>query len=526
MKSNQRRPHPLLAAIVFVLTAVVWLLFAPIQFGGQTAYVIVAGNSMEPGLHRGDLVIVRQATAYQVGDIVTYRHPEIGPVIHRIVAQEGNHFVFKGDNNAWIDSYRPVQAEFIGKFWLQVPSAGRIIEQLRTPWPMALLAAVLGIIVVASVKSERPQLLGRRRGQKRLPKGQSRSMSQLSRNKADLFFALATLTLASLLLALFAFTRPLTRTVFDDLPYQHNGVFSYTAPAPPGIYDTDTVQTGEPVFRRLITLVTVNFDYQLTTDQPDNLTGTSRLMAELSNSNGWKWAVELQPETPFSGPTFTASGAVDLARIQGLLDSVEQQTGFSSSQYTLAIVPTVVVSGTLTDQFLQDTFSPHLVFQLDDLQMQLTPNNSGAAEAADPLKPVQAGLLKRAREAPNTISLLGLTLQVSTARQLAVLGGVLSLAGMLGLGLLMLRTTQGDEAARIQAKYGPLLIAVQSGDFAAGGRVIEVAAIDDLVKIAERDGRMILHQDRGSSHHYFIQDNDLTYRYQVRVSGQEKGEAQ
>ena len=526
MKSYPRRPNPFFAATAFVLMGVVWLLFAPIQFGGQAAYVIVAGNSMEPRLHRGDLVIVRQATDYQIGDIVTYRHPEIGPIIHRIVAQEGNRFVFKGDNNAWIDSYLPIQAEFIGKFWLHVPSAGRIIEQLRTPWAMALLAAVLGVMVVTSVKGDQTQHHGRRPGRKRLIKGQPRSMSHLSRNKADLFFALATLVLASLLLALFAFTRPLTRTLFDDITYQHSGVFSYSAPTPPGIYDTDTVQTGEPIFRRLITLVTVNFDYQFTADQPDDLAGTYRLMAEIGNSSGWQWTVELQPEAAFSGPTFTASGVVDLARVQALIDSVEQQTGLASQQYTLAIVPTVVVSGSLAGQSLRDVFSPRLVFQLDELQMQLALDSSSAADASDPLKPAQAGLLKRAHEAPNTISLLGLALQISTARQLAVMGLVLSLAGMLGVGLLMFRARQGDEASRIQLKYGPLLIAVHGSDLAANGRVIEVATMDDLVKIAERDGRMILHQENGSSHYYFIQDNDLTYRYQAGALLQGKDKTQ
>ncbi|MBI1877783.1 MAG: signal peptidase I [Chloroflexi bacterium] len=471
MKPYQRHPNPLFAATAFVLMGVVWFLFAPIQFGGQTAYVIVAGNSMEPRLHRGDLVIVRQASDYQIGDIVTYRHPEIGPIIHRIVAQEGSAFVFKGDNNAWIDSYQPVQAEFIGKFWLQVPSAGRIIEQLRTPWLMALLAAMLGVMLVIPFKGAQTQRYGRRPGQKRTIRGQARSMNHLSRNKADLLFVLATLILASLLLALFAFTRPLIRTLSDDITYQHSGVFSYSAPAPPGIYDTDTVQTGEPIFRRLITLVTMNFDYQFTADQPGDLSGTYRLMAEISNSSGWKWLVELQPEATFSGSTFTASGVLDLSRIQALIDSVEQQTGLPPQQYTLTLAPTVAISGTLAGQPWRDTFSPRLVFQLDELQMQLAPNSSGAADASDPLKPAQPGLLKRAHEAPNTISLLGLTLQVSTARQLAVMGLAFSLAGLLGLGLFMFRATQGDEASRIHSKYGPLLIAVHSNDLAASGRV-------------------------------------------------------
>jgi signal peptidase I len=71
--------------------------------------VIVNGISMEPGFHKGDLVIILAADSYHVGDIVAYRHPDIGPIIHRIVEQKDDRFVLRGDNNSWLDSYLPVQ---------------------------------------------------------------------------------------------------------------------------------------------------------------------------------------------------------------------------------------------------------------------------------------------------------------------------------------------------------------------------------------------------------------------------------
>src|SRR6476469_5419006 len=94
------------SALLLMLFAAAWFAFAPIQFGGQAAFVIVNGNSMEPLYHRGDLVIIRAQPDYQVGDIVTYRHPQIGPVIHRIIGRDVEHFVFKGDHNDFIDPYR------------------------------------------------------------------------------------------------------------------------------------------------------------------------------------------------------------------------------------------------------------------------------------------------------------------------------------------------------------------------------------------------------------------------------------
>ena len=135
----------LTSAVALALVIAAWLVFAPLQVGGQAAYAIVSGNSMEPGFHRGDLVVLRQTADYQLGDVVTYRHPTLGPVIHRIIAENDGRFVLKGDNNTWLDSHQPTQAEMIGKLWVYVPHLGGIIEQVRRPWAAALLAALGGI---------------------------------------------------------------------------------------------------------------------------------------------------------------------------------------------------------------------------------------------------------------------------------------------------------------------------------------------------------------------------------------------
>ena len=125
-----------------------WVLLAPGQFGGQASFVMVAGASMEPALHQGDLVIVRQAQVYQVGDVAAYHHPLVGPVIHRITDREGPRFVLKGDNNAWLDSHSPTAAEIIGKSWLVIPGAARLLTQLRSPAGLAMLSLAFGLALV------------------------------------------------------------------------------------------------------------------------------------------------------------------------------------------------------------------------------------------------------------------------------------------------------------------------------------------------------------------------------------------
>lgn len=67
MRATRRWTSTLGRAALFVAVAAAWVLLAPSAFGGQTSYVIVAGASMEPTLHQGDLVLARRAPSYEIG---------------------------------------------------------------------------------------------------------------------------------------------------------------------------------------------------------------------------------------------------------------------------------------------------------------------------------------------------------------------------------------------------------------------------------------------------------------------------
>jgi hypothetical protein len=316
---------------------------------------------------------------------------------------------------------------------------------------------------------------------------------------------------ASAALGLFAFTRPELRTVYDETQYRHTGRFSYSAPAPPGLYDGNVLRTGEPVFRRLVSRVNVGFDYRLQAEEAQDLGGVSRLTATLTSSNGWRSSFDLQGESAFRGPSVQLRGVLDLSKIQALLDRLEGETGVTAQQYTLAIVPTIAISGTLAGRPLADRFAPQLAFSLDELQMQLAPSGR-AGQGADPLVPSESRSLQQSRTAPNVISLLGLSLEAPVARRLALIGLFLSLLAASGLLLAWKRRTPGGEEARIRDRYGSLLVEVRNPAPIAG-RCVEVASIDDLARVAERNNRMILCQHRDGEWFYCVPEDTLSYCY-------------
>lgn len=83
--------------LIFLFIAVIlWIAFGPVQLGGQTAYVILNGNSMAPDFKIGDLVVARKSLFYEVNQRVVYDNPKIGYVFHRIIDWENNEYIFKG----------------------------------------------------------------------------------------------------------------------------------------------------------------------------------------------------------------------------------------------------------------------------------------------------------------------------------------------------------------------------------------------------------------------------------------------
>ena len=149
---SRARGFPLAAAVVF---AAAWILLTlPASLGGPATYVIVAGKSMEPSLHTGDLVIALRARSYRWGDVVVFRVPrgETGAgttVIHRIVGGSGRGYFVRGDNRRFRDPWTPAASQLEGKSVLTIPRVGYALALLRTPILLAGLAGVLAFLLIS-----------------------------------------------------------------------------------------------------------------------------------------------------------------------------------------------------------------------------------------------------------------------------------------------------------------------------------------------------------------------------------------
>ena len=523
MLSRMRWSPSVLPGLVAI--AFIWIWLAPVQLGGQVSYVILSGNSMEPDFHRGDLVLARQAGEYRVGDIIAYHHPDIGLVFHRIVAQDANTYTLKGDHNTWEDSFYPDSADILGKFWFFLPKVGNWLEDLHNPLPMTILSLGIAIAFISILTSnDQLKTLKRKRFYQQGKKGHSIQMGSGINSKLDWLLVPGSVFMGALLLGYFAFTHPLTQTISDDINYQQLGYFGYSAIAPAGVYDTETVQTGEPVFSQIACNVNLNFIYILAATTSEQLVGTYQINAILSDTNGWKRTIPLAVATEFSGNSFWTSSELDLCQVQAMIGQMQEITGIDHNFYSLDVHPDISIQGALAEKLFSDEFSPHLMFQLDPLQMQLTRLDGDD----NPLQPIQAGTISGSSQIANNLSIFGFELDVLLARRLALILMACSVAAGLLLGLPIWWEWRQDEINRTQILYAPLLVEVKAEFQNQNLKTIEVSRIEDLVKMAEKYGSMIMHKAIGLTHMYWVPDGEFIYRYSIQSKGRawELGSAQ
>jgi signal peptidase I len=505
MKPTKRRPSLLLNLILFLGLVAIWIAFAPAKLGGQASYVMVHGSSMEPGYHTGDLVILRRAQTYLVGDVVTYRDPKFGAyVIHRIIGMDGERFVLQGDNNSWIDAYHPAAEEVFGKKWIHAPKLGRGMEWFRKPINLVLTIALLGGVFMTSMISRSPKA----------QRGKSRPALKLGGIFEGTLYLLGSLFLAFIVLSIFAFTRPVSRSA-DGIPYVQESNYFYSAAGTPGVYDTDTVRTGEPVFPALTCFLNIGHTYNIQGAGLQDVSGSHQMYARIMDEpSGWQRTIPLIPQTAFNGTSHFSMVSLDLCELTTLVNMVETETGLRTNTYTVEIVSNIAFTANAAGQAHTDTLDPILAFKFDKVHFWL------AAEGeVDPLHISKDGLAVVSGYQPNTFSLLGWEATVRSVRVISLIGLGLSLTALTAAAWVLYRTVHSSQDTLIRLKYGGLLMDVYENMVETTSTNIDVASIDDLARLAERQNTMIQHLTRNFLHYYLVQGNGVTYRY-VISSGQ------
>ncbi|GAB3888752.1 hypothetical protein GCM10028802_41520 [Terrabacter terrigena] len=499
-RSSNRRRAPRLLALAVLLIAV-WLLL-PVAAGGHSDYVITHGTSMEPGFHTGDLAVVRAAGSYRVGDVVAYRSQSLHTtVMHRIVAIQGGRYLFKGDNNSFIDPEHPGGEQLIGTLALRIPQGGTWLHRITGPGGLALATLFL---LTAGTRATRPRDRRRRRNTTMSNPRPVRSPALAAAmstpaGRAGLT-ATATLAIVGMLLAFMAWKAP------RDLAAHEAGSevstsFAYHAtvgrtPA----YDSDTVTSPDPVFRRLAHHVDLDVRYA-------GPPGTMTLTLEVAASNGWHTTLPLQPATAFDTSSHHTTVPLDLNPVEQRAKAAAQVIGTPYDILTLAVHAHV---RTADGQQLTPTLN--LLLTPSQLKLAGGPNTLTVATETQPPSG-QAG-------APPVVHILGHTLDATDAAVAA--GALLAAALLLALGTVVLSGRRPrDETRAIHARYRDLLLPVHPPASSHLGETVDVQDFTALARTAQRYGLVIMTWLTRDGHVFVVQDQTVRYRYSTPGPGRQ-----
>jgi signal peptidase I len=157
-------PEPRLLGARILSTAVLWLLGGllfgicmsvtlPFFFGIKSLTVL--SGSMEPTVHVGDIVVVRQISPLdaRIGDIVTFRDATDPSrlITHRVrrIELKGNNVAFetKGDANTSVEHWRVARDGTIGLVLYRVPRLGYVLFYIHGPLGRFLLVVLPALLL-------------------------------------------------------------------------------------------------------------------------------------------------------------------------------------------------------------------------------------------------------------------------------------------------------------------------------------------------------------------------------------------
>lgn len=506
-----------------MVTALVWVMFAPPQLGGSTAFTLISGNSMEPLLREGHIAAIRLDEVPRVGDVALYDSGELGRgVLHRVVGIDDGVLTFQGDNNDFIDPEEVPMSAVVGTMWFHAAHVGSVVEWMRVPLHASLVAAAVAALALASLLGGRR--LRRGRGGATSPVRTVRPVRPIG-GWAGPIVAL----LVIVALGVVAFTAPTRAMKVAAGAYRHEGSFSYEARlrTPNPAYPSGRAGPGQPIFFDLFDEARFMFSYRFTADLEHDVEGTLSLRAYISDATGWQEAFDVGERVEFKGDVASIQERVALAPLKAFGERLAKNSGQAASEYSIYLQPTVELRGTLNGEPLHATFKPALPVLVTPTLIRVNtpalggPPGADVITGSDVMNPSENG--SALIEAPGSVRLGRYELSVAGMRSASgalLIGWIVTVAGL----CFVQRRPRYRDPSSIAASHRLLVVPVESLDGLAALPVVDVDEFEKLAQLAAyREVPLLLESD-GPRDRYAAVVDATVYRYEELVLLSERRE--
>lgn len=151
--------------LLFIFSFLIFLIFLMLMIFiwqkkvGKVPYLfsytsfIATGNSMNPTINSGDLIIVKKTNHYELNDIIAFQNDENMIITHRIHEISNELYITKGDNNHFIDGYQVKQNDVYGKVVGKINNIGYLLVFIRHKfWLIIFLLISLSILILITTR--------------------------------------------------------------------------------------------------------------------------------------------------------------------------------------------------------------------------------------------------------------------------------------------------------------------------------------------------------------------------------------
>ena len=138
----------------FIAIIAVLLIVSVFPITGNYKVLTVLSGSMEPAIKTGAVVVIKPASDYKIGDIITFGHSTRTetPITHRIydikIAGGQAVYITKGDANNSPDIKEIAKKDVEGKVLFSVPYFGYLINFVKKPIGFILIIIAPAAIIV------------------------------------------------------------------------------------------------------------------------------------------------------------------------------------------------------------------------------------------------------------------------------------------------------------------------------------------------------------------------------------------
>jgi len=140
--------------IAFIVAVALLLIVSVFPITGNYKIMIVQSGSMEPAIRQGSVVIVKPASDYKIGDVITFGpySKTKAPTSHRIydikVVDGQPVYITKGDVNNAPDTREIQKKDIIGKVLFDVPYIGYAVNFAKKPLGFGLIIIVPAALII------------------------------------------------------------------------------------------------------------------------------------------------------------------------------------------------------------------------------------------------------------------------------------------------------------------------------------------------------------------------------------------